>query len=766
MTDRDIRCGILGGQEQDLPILSALHGQENVRIAFVYDRDPKAVGVEIAEILRIRRYHTPAQLAEEKDLDYVVVSEPRQRFSAEVETLSRSGAKLMNPADALSRFAGEKTPEKPLPGRRAESQTIDDTLVALEKLLNRRELLEFLLGVAVEATSAAAGSIMLYSPETEELYIAYATGLSDRVVKRTRQKIGQGIAGMVALDKQPQLLRSAPEHRLYAEDRERVEISSAISVPLLWAGRLLGVLNVSAERSGQQLGEEEMTTLKSLSNRIARVLFQSMKLEEVQLRHQEWKFRTTMGEIADKPISAQEKCAVLSRYLSELMGAETVEIFLNTAEGDWFVLGGSNRLLSPRDRRVRYQRGALGRSFLENRCIVLTEGLGDGSDPMAYLSSVVYCPLSSREARGVIVLEFAERYKLDEFLLIKDAIVMEVSRFLASEMRDRKVARELRALREISNAAPSVLGCRSAENLAEVLANVVGRALESEQVSVRVRKGVATDDYLTRYFAPLDESDDEWTAEDDKKFSRLLKDQKAFSTAFLTFDAVVRDGPASYRTVLAFPIKKEGEMLGGIIAYNKNPSDPMEDAVYSEQDREIVENAALLAVPVLDAFLAKKPFVIAEKPAPYDAVLKANRDRLIQLCAGEMSRSDRYHHSFALVLFEIDLLKTLFESDAERALSIVDDITRGLETRTRKTDFGTWIGPGTYAILTLEAGKRIRFLISRALTYLRKDLAGLEDFPPAEKGILIGSSNYPGTAKSAGELIHEAQKNLKPPSSG
>ncbi|UCH83371.1 MAG: GAF domain-containing protein, partial [Candidatus Latescibacterota bacterium] len=255
MAYQGIRCGILGAQDQDLAILSTLHNRENVQIAFVYDRDPNAVGMEIAEILGVPRFGSPDDLRGLDRLDFVVVSEPRRRFTPELEVLSTTGAALINPTEALKRFA---SPEKPAPqpgSPKSQDHTIEDSLSAIEKLLDRNELLRFLLDVAVESAGATAGSIMLYSPETDDLYIGYAIGLSERVVKRTRQRVGLGIAGEVAQSREPRLIRSMSGQTIYDEDRERMDIGSAISVPLLWSNQLLGVLNVSVDRAGQPLDE-------------------------------------------------------------------------------------------------------------------------------------------------------------------------------------------------------------------------------------------------------------------------------------------------------------------------------------------------------------------------------------------------------------------------------------------------------------------------------------------------------------------------------
>ena len=765
MNSNTVRWAIIGAQEQDLPVLSALHNHKGADVAVVYDRDRRAVGIEIAEILGLSRSHTPEQLAGVADIDYAVVSEPREKFAAEIEVLIRAGAKLLNPSEVFQELSGRDEARPSTSEATATApRSIDDTLSAIEKLFDRRELLRFLLDVGVESIGGSAGSVMLYSPETDELYIAYATGLSERVIKHTRQKLGTGVAGAVAQTKRPQLIQSAGEEPFYPGPRERVDIGSAISVPLIWGESLLGVLNVSVGRDGREFDDHDLEKLKTLSRRISRVLQQSIDLEVVHTRRREAKFHSTVGEIAAKSISTAEKFSVLARYLSDLVGADTVEIFLNTPEGDWFVLGGSNRLLTPKGSRIRYQSAALSRSFLENRCIVLGEGVPGGTDPMSPCSSVVYCPMMGGDAQGVVVVEFGERFKGEEFLLVREAIVREISRFLSSELRERKLTRELRALRAVTDAASSVLICRTPQSLAEVIASTVGLVLESKQVSVRLRQGLSEDNYAESFFGvPADRLID-WRTDDLNRFVALAKDRKPFSAAFLDFEPSVAGEPRRYRSLLGFPVQNEDGFYGGIVGYDKCPDDPLEDAVYTDLDRKILANLASLVLPVLDSLLRRGPAGGRAEPGALDLVLSENLERFKQVCADEIVRSDRYHHGFSLLVFRIGALKTLFGLDRARAIALVEDISQGLKTRTRKTDVGEWVGLDTYAVLTLDAGKRSRFLVARMNSYLSKDISTLTEFAPEQRRVLVGSATYPGGSKTADELLKEAEKTLKPAS--
>ena len=112
-----------------------------------------------------------------------------------------------------------------------------------------------------------------------------------------------------------------------------------------------------------------------------------------------------------------------------------------------------------------------------------------------------------------------------------------------------------------------------------------------------------------------------------------------------------------------------------------------------------------------------------DSPASYEAIVTENRERFLSVCDSEISRSDRYHHSFAVITFRILGMEEMIEQDRAAAFAVIDDITQGIQTRTRKTDYGTWVDGSTYAMLSLEGSKRMRFLISRVILYLAKDLA-------------------------------------------
>jgi GAF domain-containing protein len=763
MTEKRIRVAIFGASEGDLFVFGELHKRRDVEIAFVYDRYPSAVGLEIAEILRVPRVSDPEELAGHLPVDVAVVGEPRDRFARELELTGE--AEVLDHSQALQRIAKQAGPkaaprEKEPPVADKEPYSIDDALAGFERLFDRKRLLKFLLDVAVQTTGATNGSIMLYSTEARELYIAYATGLSERVVKNTRQKLGEGIAGNVGRDRKGKLIRQMAVGTLYESARDRVNIASACSVPLLdpeeGGDRLLGVLNVSSAKNGRELTLEDLATLERLSRRIARILAEAIKLQEVQLRSGEMNLRQSVGELAEKPGSTGEKFGLLASLVAGMTGAESVEVFVSAPGGEWLVLGGSNRRVAGEPDLVRVGRGALARTFLEKRPIILTEPVDPLSPALA--SSFVFVPLVLKEVVGVLTMEFADRQRLDEFLAVKDSVALELARFIASERRERRLKSELASLAKVSEAAPALIACRSLQDLADVVVRLVADALVCERVTMRARAKPDDPWTIARYDVE-GRPPEAWLAEDEECFVKLERKRAPFQTALIEF-AGGTAGARSPHSVLAVPMHGTGPdtaFWGGIIAYDKRPATAVEDASFSSHDESVVGQVIAMVLPALKAFSAPEP---SARPA-YDEMLAGNVHRLSRITDAEMARADRYHHPFSLLLVRVPALGDLFSENEAKALVLADEIRQGFQTRTRGSDYGCWIKRDTYAMLSLEGTRRIKFLVSRLVAYLIKDLssAGIEK---ATSDVWVGAASYPGAARSSDALILEAERSLKP----
>lgn len=102
-------------------------------------------------------------------------------------------------------------------------------------------------------------SVMLVDRSGYLLRVAFQSGIDPAVVERVRVRIGQGVAGWVALHRKPLLVRArddAPEVERHSSDEYNTD--SFICAPIVYGGRLAGVINLSNKRDRQPFDTSDL----------------------------------------------------------------------------------------------------------------------------------------------------------------------------------------------------------------------------------------------------------------------------------------------------------------------------------------------------------------------------------------------------------------------------------------------------------------------------------------------------------------------------
>lgn len=140
-------------------------------------------------------------------------------------------------------------------------------------------LMETVLDWALKITPADGGSIMLVDPVTQELTMHAARGVSAGG-RQSRIKVGTGIAGWVAKEGKPLLLHGGVKDRRFRSLAPRAVIRSAMSVPLVAEGRVVGVLNVNNTSSRPLFDEDDLKVMKLFAER-ASIAIENARLYDV-----------------------------------------------------------------------------------------------------------------------------------------------------------------------------------------------------------------------------------------------------------------------------------------------------------------------------------------------------------------------------------------------------------------------------------------------------------------------------------------------------
>ncbi|HKQ58235.1 MAG TPA: GAF domain-containing protein, partial [Candidatus Eisenbacteria bacterium] len=95
-------------------------------------------------------------------------------------------------------------------------------------------------------------SLMTLDESGETLQISAQYGLDPEVASRVRVRVGQGVAGWVAHNRKPLLVRMRSQADITPEDQaETYNSPSFIAVPVVHNGRLFGVINLSNKESSE-----------------------------------------------------------------------------------------------------------------------------------------------------------------------------------------------------------------------------------------------------------------------------------------------------------------------------------------------------------------------------------------------------------------------------------------------------------------------------------------------------------------------------------
>ncbi len=133
-----------------------------------------------------------------------------------------------------------------------------------------RSLVDGLLALVGDDMQAQRCSLMLKAPEPEMLYLAAARGLAPNIVAGSRIPFGKGVAGIVAVSREPLLVQDAAEVNEHPLLRDQyLTTGSFISFPLIYREELVGVVNLTNRAKRGVFIEEDVERVSLLALVIA-----------------------------------------------------------------------------------------------------------------------------------------------------------------------------------------------------------------------------------------------------------------------------------------------------------------------------------------------------------------------------------------------------------------------------------------------------------------------------------------------------------------
>jgi len=606
------RVALLGAREEETELLAELHRSARCDLVGVYDPDPQALGLPLAEIMGIESGSDAASRERFLQADYVVLPRDRMAFRDDVQWCSGLRAQLVGLAEARQRWGRLKG----TPRERAATPDTSEALLELqragERLRSPEHLADWLLDITMPAIGATGGSIQLLSSTSEELYLVAGRGLSEHTLHNARRSLGEAISGLVAATRQARILHG--DHVSHPE-RDRDAIHSAVSLPLeLEDGTLVGVLNLSTSVHGQRFEEAHVRLLQALAPRCAVLLHDAVQCSSQRDAEYEERLVSLLETLEEHQGDLRAGLLKLVHLARQEAEATSFQVWLCRNEGDWVPMAqvsqdDTHMPLLPSDE-------AADQVLLDRRWVLLPQSgrrLGElrdpGKDPVEHAfnrqiqegreETAVLAPLVGTASLGLVVAEFASAAQAESFVRVGRTMVRDLALILESRLQQEEAQERVATLSRLAHALPRLLQAVRDNGLPREILEQARNLVRAQQVSFR-----RVDMLQRRYSPPLclgvpEDEWDTWRKRDAHVTEDTLRRNESVLTTTLDNASGNEDGASRVHSWLSLAIRRDAELLAVLNVYEKEPRAPWSDASFTAFDHDILESLAVLLSAVL-----------------------------------------------------------------------------------------------------------------------------------------------------------------------
>ena len=177
-----------------------------------------------------------------------------------------------------------------------------DISKAIHSTLDLRKSLYKVLDLLSENLGMNRGSITLLNPDTSEIHIELAHGISSTEKTKGRYKLGEGVTGRVIESGRPMAIPHISQEPLFLDRtgaRGRIDKSqiSFVCVPIKEGQRVIGALSVDRNFDSSASLDEDVRLLSIISNLIAQkvALLERFNREQDQLRQENLRLKRELN---------------------------------------------------------------------------------------------------------------------------------------------------------------------------------------------------------------------------------------------------------------------------------------------------------------------------------------------------------------------------------------------------------------------------------------------------------------------------------------
>lgn len=177
-----------------------------------------------------------------------------------------------------------------------------DIIEALSKIshaitsdLYLEDILNLIVTITAEVMNSKICSIMLLDEKKNELTIKATQSMSKEYINKNPLKLGEGIAGKVAVENMPKAIYDISDNDDYKNKdiARRENLSSMLCVPLHVKGKVIGVLNLYTSEP-HKFNDYEINILSTVADAAAIVIENSKLMIETNIIREELESRKSV----------------------------------------------------------------------------------------------------------------------------------------------------------------------------------------------------------------------------------------------------------------------------------------------------------------------------------------------------------------------------------------------------------------------------------------------------------------------------------------
>ncbi|MDD5043963.1 MAG: GAF and ANTAR domain-containing protein [Candidatus Omnitrophica bacterium] len=191
---------------------------------------------------------------------------------------------------------------------------------AITSELYLEDILKLIVSVTAQSLGSKVCSLLLLDEKKKELVIRATQSISEAYNKKPPLKLGEGIAGKVALDKEPIQIydvRKEKEYK-YKDIAKNEGLASLLCVPMLVKNRVIGVINLYTSKP-HKFSRNEINTLTAIATQAAMVIENTELIVKTKVIQEELETRKLVERakgviMRDNNISEDEAYRQIQKY--------------------------------------------------------------------------------------------------------------------------------------------------------------------------------------------------------------------------------------------------------------------------------------------------------------------------------------------------------------------------------------------------------------------------------------------------------------------